>query len=94
MFNLNPLSARCNPVSKKENFDTGIRPQDDFFKAINGQWLKNTPIPADKTSYGAFHAIADTTEKQLHAIIEELAATSGKAAGSNEQKSGTCMPRS
>jgi predicted metalloendopeptidase len=82
-----PISTLQSGI-KKENFDTGIRPQDDFFKAINGQWLKNTPIPADKTSYGAFHAIADTTEKQLHAIIEELAATSGKSAGSNEQKIG------
>ncbi|ENA36163.1 hypothetical protein HMPREF1487_05528 [Pseudomonas sp. HPB0071] len=73
---------------KKENFDPGVRPQDDFFNAINGQWLKNTPIPADKTSYGAFHAIADTTEKQLHAIIEALAAKPDKATGSDEQKIG------
>jgi predicted metalloendopeptidase len=73
---------------KKENFDPNVRPQDDFFKAINGQWLKNTPIPGDKTSYGAFHIIADTTERQLHAIIEELSARPNKAAGSDEQKVG------
>ena len=37
-----------------DSFDKSVRPQDDFFEFVNGQWLKTTEIPADKSSYGAF----------------------------------------
>ncbi len=68
--------------------DTSVRPQDDLYRAIDGNWLKNTPIPADKTNYGAFTKLADDAEAQLRAIIEELAAKTDKKAGSVEQKVG------
>jgi putative endopeptidase len=32
--------------------DTSVRPQDDLFDAMNGRWLKTTPIPADKSRWG------------------------------------------
>ena len=34
--------------------DTSVKPGDDFFAFANGTWLKNTPIPADKSSVFAF----------------------------------------
>ena len=69
-------------------FDTSVRPQDDLYHAIDGTWLKNTPIPADKSNYGAFTKLADDAEAQLRSIIEELAAKAGKQPGSVEQKIG------
>ena len=36
----------------KSGMDTSVRPQDDLFLAMNGTWLKNTEIPADKSSWG------------------------------------------
>lgn len=70
-----------------EAFDREVRPQDDLYEYVNGTWLKNTPIPADKTNYGSFTKLADLSESRLKTIVEELAATEHPK-GSNEQKVG------
>jgi len=31
-----------------ENMDQSVKPGDNFFKFVNGTWLKETEIPADK----------------------------------------------
>ncbi len=41
------------------NIDPAVRPQDDFYRHINGQWLATTEIPADRSNYGAFTVLAD-----------------------------------
>ena len=33
--------------------DKSVAPGDDFYAYANGGWIKATPIPADKPSYGA-----------------------------------------
>ena len=71
-----------------DNFDKSVRPQDDFFEFVNGQWLKTTEMPADKSTYGAFVQLIDESEKNLRAIIEEAAKMPSRKAGSNEQKVG------
>jgi predicted metalloendopeptidase len=71
-----------------DNFDKSVRPQDDFFEFVNGQWLKTTEIPADKATYGASHKLIEESEKNLRVIIEEAAAMPNKKSGSNEQKVG------
>ena len=68
-------------------FDQSVRPQDDMFLYVNGSWLKNTPIPADKSNYGSFTKLADESQKQIRAMIEELASTSNPQ-GSDAQKVG------
>ena len=67
-------------------FDRSVRPQDDLFRFVNGNWLKTTEIPADRSNYGAFTRIAEQAEKDLRTIIEEAAGKTGHAAGSDEQK--------
>ena len=69
------------------NADASIRAQDDFYRHVNGQWLANTAIPADKSNYGSFTKLADDAEVQLRAIIEQAAATSAKE-GTEQQKVG------
>ena len=69
------------------SFNRDIRPQDDLFEYVNGTWLKNTPIPADKTNYGSFTKLADLSESRLKAIVEELAKGTFEK-GSDEQKVG------
>ncbi len=71
----------------KSNFDTSVRPQDDFFRYVNGGWLARTEIPADKSNYGSFNVLADNAEVQLRQIIEEAAAANA-AAGTDTQKVG------
>jgi putative endopeptidase len=70
-----------------KNMDTKVKPGDNFANYVNGTWLKNTKIPADKSSYGAFDMLYDQSQKDVKAIIEE-AAKSKAAEGSDEQKIG------
>ena len=67
--------------------EPSVRPQDDFFAHLNGKWLKTVEIPADKSSWGAFHQLREDTLPQLRAIIEKAAAAKG-ANGSEVQKIG------
>lgn len=68
-------------------FDKSVRPQDDFFRYVNGGWLARTAIPADKASYGSFDALFDKAEADLRAIVEE-AGRNGGAPGSDSRKIG------
>lgn len=70
-----------------ENMDKAIHPGDDFFEYVNGTWLKNTEIPADKSRYGSFNVLRDNAEADVRAIIEEASA-SNAATGGSEQKVG------
>ncbi|MBS0205202.1 MAG: M13 family peptidase [Planctomycetes bacterium] len=53
--------------------DMTVRPQDDLFRHVNGRWLLTTEIPADKSNYGSFTALADAAQENVRAIIEESA---------------------
>jgi len=57
----------------REGMDTDIRPQDDLFGHVNGRWLVDTEIPADRSSWGPFVQLADVCEQQVRDIITELA---------------------
>jgi len=70
-----------------ENMDTGVQPGDDFFSYVNGKWIAETEIPADKASYGGFGILADEAQEDVRAIIEQ-SATGNFAPGSDEQKVG------
>src|SRR5688572_21125875 len=62
----------------RANFDMNVRPQDDMFRHVNGGWLARTEIPADRPTYGTFVQIADKTEANLRALVETLAAQTGR----------------
>jgi len=69
------------------HFDRAQQPCTDFFHFANGTWLKENPIPADKTSWGAFNEIHEANRNILKAVFEEAAKTKAKP-GSNLQKVG------
>ncbi|MDY0829744.1 M13-type metalloendopeptidase [Microbacterium sp. BG28] len=48
-----------------------IRPQDDLFRYVNGEWIARTEIPEDKARWGSFHLLAEQAEKDVRAIILE-----------------------
>lgn len=53
-----------------EHFDRSVRPQDDLYRHVNGTWLRDFELPADKAVHGVFHELRDLAEKQVLAIIE------------------------
>ncbi|SNY78935.1 putative endopeptidase [Nocardia amikacinitolerans] len=63
--------------------DAAVRPQDDLYRHVNGAWLREFRLPADKPSYGVFDELTDRTEERLREILEGM---SGAAAGTDEQR--------
>ncbi len=67
------------------NFDRSVRPQDDFFRFVDGTWLKKTQIPPDQSSWGSFQELAERSEAALKQIVDD-AMKANAPAGSNLQK--------
>jgi len=87
---LTAVPAFAAPVSgiDTSGMDQTVRAQDDLYRHVNGTWLRTTEIPADRSNYGAFTALADQAEKDLLAIIQAAAADPAKRKGSEAQKVG------
>ena len=66
----NTLLAR---VLETANIDPTVRPQDDFYRHVNGTWLATHTIPADRPMDGAFHALRDASEKYARDIAQDAA---------------------
>ena len=49
-----------------------VRPQDDVYGYLNGQWLRNYQLPPDKGAVGSFTIVQDKTEEQLRTIVDAL----------------------
>ena len=70
-----------------QHMDTLVNPGDDFTSYVNGTWVKNTEIPADKASYGVGYIVHEESEDNVKKIIEE-SSKGTFAKGSDEQKVG------
>ncbi len=67
--------------------DANTRPQDDLFGHVNGRWLAEYDIPADRATDGAFRHLFDRAEEQVRDLTIE-ASESGAAEGSDQQRIG------
>lgn len=67
--------------------DAEARPQDDLFGHVNGRWLTDYEIPADRATDGAFRDLFDRAEEQVRDLIV-AASQSGAANGTDEQRIG------
>jgi len=60
-------------------FDHSVRPQDDFFRYVNGGWLKKTEIPADASSWGAFQELRENSRNAEHELFESASKANAPA---------------
>ena len=85
------VTTDVKPTSMKEEglnlsyMDTTVRPQDDFFNYVNGNWMKTAEIPADKSSWGSFNALREDVDNSSLEILNKIL-TDKFAAGSEGQK--------
>jgi predicted metalloendopeptidase len=86
--NVHSAAAGAASGIETQYIDQGVRVQDDFFGHLNGQWLKTTEIPSDRTSWGTFMKLRDDTQAQIRGIVEADQKKPGKKVGSDEQKIG------
>ncbi|KYH03768.1 endothelin-converting protein [Chryseobacterium cucumeris] len=65
--------------------DTSVRPQDDFFSYVNGNWVKTTQIPSDKANWGSFNALRENVDDASLDILNKIL-TESYSSGSEGQK--------
>ncbi len=65
--------------------DPAVKPGDDFFRYAGGAWMRDTPIPPDRSSWGPFFILRANAEADVKAIVEDVARRPN-APGSLEQK--------
>jgi putative endopeptidase len=89
---LSLLPASAQDASKPDthgisvaNMDKSIKPGDNFYLYCNGDWIKNTPMPADRARLSVFSSLDDIANKNTAAIIEDVA-KSDAPAGSSKRK--------
>jgi endothelin-converting enzyme/putative endopeptidase len=57
-----------------KDMDPSVKPGDDFFEYAEGTWLKQHPIPADKTGAGYNYELPDEIELQVRKMVEDVTA--------------------
>ncbi len=70
----------------RQQLDTTIRPQDDYFHHVNKTWLDASPIPDSESRWGSFFVLRDLSWSNMRQIYEELQGDQSLAEGSIEQK--------
>lgn len=76
-----PLSSGLD----RSNFDTSVRPGDDFYEYACGGWVKKNPLPAAYSRYGSFDQLQESNDKRINGILSELLNNSYEE-GTIEQK--------
>ena len=70
--------------------DPDARPQDDLFGHVNGRWLADYEIPADRATDGAFRSLFDRAEEQVRDLITEAAELAAPKRAPTSSASATC----
>ena len=56
--------------------DRSVAPGDDFFRHVNGAWLRTTTIPADRSRWGIWDMVIEKSTDEVIAAIEAAEAGS------------------
>src|SRR5215472_13966911 len=59
--------------------DRSTSPGADFYQFAAGQWLKDNPIPEDKSRWGGFSELAERNWFAIHQILEDAAQSKSPA---------------
>ena len=69
----------------RTDFDTSVRPGDDFYQYACGGWMTKNPLPAAYSRYGSFDRLQENNDKRINGILSELLNNSYEK-GTIEQK--------
>ena len=66
-----PINNSKRKFIDPANMDLSVKPGDNFYLYANGAWIKKTPIPASKTRWGSFDALAEESSLALKGLLEQ-----------------------
>jgi putative endopeptidase len=80
-------SASGKKFIDRTAMDSSVKPGDNFYLFVNGNWLKNAKIPPSQSSVGGFTDLYYETQDKLHRLLDSLSKAS-HVPGTIEQKVG------
>ncbi len=88
------FSCTTKPLESKRNaiglnlmlMDTTVKPQDDFYNYVNGQWMKEAIIPADRSRWGSFDELRKNTDLNTLQLLDKAIKSEGYAKGTDQRK--------
>jgi predicted metalloendopeptidase len=86
IIGFSPIFAQKKPVLNTSLMDLSVKPNDDFYKFVNGGWLKKTEIPADKKWWTAYNELQQTIDKDLLNILKQAAKNPKYTSNTDEGK--------
>ncbi|MHA7059811.1 M13 family metallopeptidase [Aquimarina sp. M1] len=69
-----------------DNMDLGVSPKEDFYNYVNGNWMKNTEIPEDRTRWGGFGVLRKKTDYDVLEILEKAKSSGTYEKGTDQYK--------
>jgi endothelin-converting enzyme/putative endopeptidase len=85
---------RAVPGFDPSAMDRSVQPCDDFYQFACGTWVKNNPVPADRSRYGRFDELTERNQATLRSILDGVSKPDPKR-NAVDQKIGdyyaTCM---
>src|SRR5580704_10047640 len=64
------------PAFSVDYMDRSVNPSADFYHYADGEWLKNNPVPPDKSRWASFMELAERNWYLIHGILDDAASHS------------------
>lgn len=81
-----PTEEEAVQAINLEYMDSTVRFQDDFFLAVNSNWIKQTDIPADQGRWGSFNELREFNNEAVLKVLERAMNSDNLPAGSDQAK--------
>ena len=78
--------AEKQPGIETQYMDKDVKPQDDFYNFVNGNWMKETEIPDDRTRWGGFQVLRKQTDDNVLQILKDAKSSDEYPADSDQGK--------
>jgi putative endopeptidase len=76
------------PRFSVENMDRSVDPAADFYRFASGNWIKNNPVPADKSRWSGFEELQERNWRLVRGLLESTAADKSAPARSPRRQVG------
>ncbi|HWX21231.1 MAG TPA: M13 family metallopeptidase [Candidatus Binatia bacterium] len=63
------------PRFSLDYMDPAVKPGADFYRYADGNWVKNDPVPPDKSRWGAFMELQERNWYLIHQILDDALAS-------------------